>query len=244
MGRRPSLALLIIVAGAFFLIGLYTAFLQDGPSSGPQARTSPTPVRATPVQGQETTFLFLGVDNLQATAPELEAVWFMTFQPPDRNLFLLGIPLDTIVDGDPPQPLSESFAWEPQTGPSQEFQSRLYRGVPLEPDAIIVLDRTAFATAIDFVGGVTLNDTTFAGQEVLGILSLTDDDPQSSLSLQRRLLAALSASAASVGQAPELTPLIELIPQHMYVSRSIKELVAMVSPLLPITSENTHIETY
>lgn len=244
MGRRPSLALLIVVAGAFFLIGLYTAFLQDTPSEGPTTRPPTESPQATAAVAKETTLLFLGVDDLQSDVPQLEAVWFLSYQTSEPHAFLLGIPLDTTVEGDPPQTLRESFAFDPSSGPSEGFRSRLHQAVPLEPDATIVLDRIAFAAAIDFVGGVRLNDSSFTGQEVLGILSLTDDDPQAALALQGRLLNALSRSATSVGDTPELTPLVELEPQHLYLSTSVNHMVALVSPLLPIRPETTHIETY
>ena len=243
MGRRPSLALLIVVAGAFFLIGLYTAFLQDAPGEGPTTRSPTETAVATAAVADETTLLFLGVNDLQAEDPRLEAVWFLSYQTPEPHIFLLGIPVDTTVEGDPPQTLQESFAFNPANGPSDSFRNRLHQAVPLQPDATIVLDRTAFAAAIDFVGGVRLNEASFTGQEVLGILSLTDDDPQATLALQGRLLNALSRSAV-VGETPELTPLVQLEPEHIYLSISINRMVALVSPLLPIRPETTHIETY
>ncbi len=244
MGRRPSLALLIIIAGAFFLLGLYTAFLQDGPTEEVEPTPSATPAPATEAQTGDTTLLFLGVDELNSGSPQLEAIWFLTYQSPAPDIFLLGIPLTETTDGDPPQEIRRAFAWNPDQGPSAEFLDRLFRAVPLEPDAIIVLDRTAFAAAIDYLGGVTLNDSSFTGQEVLGILSLTDGDPTASLSLQRRLLAALSRSAADIGETPELTPLIEQIPEHMFISNTVNEMVGLVTPLLPIRPETTHIELY
>lgn len=244
MGRRPSLALLIVVAGAFFLIGLYTAFLQDSPGEAPATRqAAPTP-QATAAAGQETTLLILGVDDLQSSSPELEAIWFLSYQLPEPHIFLLGVPLDTIVDGDPAQAISESFTFDSASGLGESFSSRLFQAIPLQPQAIVVLDRTAFAAAIDFVGGVRLNEADFSGQEVLGILSLTEDDPQASLALQTRLLSALSSSATSVAETPEITPLVELVPEHIYLSTSLNQIVALVSPLLPIRPETTHIETY
>lgn len=244
MGRRPSLALLIIVAGAFFLLGLYTAFLQDGPTEGMEPTPSATAAQATQPEADETTLLFLGVDDLQASSPQLEAIWFLTYRAPAPDVFLLGVPLTHTVDGDPPQEIDRTFSLNPDREPSDEFMERLFRAVPLEPEATILLDRTAFAAAIDYVGGVRLNDSSFTGQEVLGILSLTDGDPNASLSLQRRLLAALSQSASDVGETPELTPLIDLIPEHMYISRTVNEMVGLVTPMLPIRPDTTHIELY
>jgi hypothetical protein len=120
----------------------------------------------------------------------------------------------------------------------------LYREIPLELDAVIVLDETGFAQAIDFLGGVPINEATFTGQEVLGIMSLTEDDPSASLSLQRRLLAAMSQRAVEVGASPEITPLVELIPEHLYLSIPINKLVELLAPVLPIRSQTTHFELY
>lgn len=245
MGRRPSLAILIIVAGAFFLIGLYTAFMQG--ATGEPSGTSPLPVaspaRTEPARRQ-TTLLLLGVDDLKADQPDLLAVWFLSYRPPVKDAFLLGIPLDLEVDGDPPARLQDVFGLTPAGEPTEQFKQRLHQAVPLDIDGTIVLDRLGFAAAIDFVGGVTIDQTNFSGQDVLGILSLTQDDPEATLSLERRLLTAISQQAASVGASPEITPLVDLIPAHLYISGDIKEMVALISPLLPIEPSTTHIELY
>ena len=64
MIRRPSLALLIIVSGAFFLLGLYSVFVQAGQSpSGSSTPGVPSALEATStavVSGQQTTLLILG----------------------------------------------------------------------------------------------------------------------------------------------------------------------------------------
>lgn len=245
MGRRPSLALLIIVAGAFFLFGLYSAFLQK-PSAAPQVPTrEPVTLLPTPVETQaETTILLLGVDDLQAAEPTLRAIWFLTYRPPADDIFLLGVALDRQVAGDPPIPLQEAFGWQGGAGPSQSFRDALYRTVPLQIEAIVVLDDAGFAAAVDYVGGVDINDANFTGHEVLGILSLNRDDPAANLMLQRRLLAALAARADSLGPAPELTPLIELMPDHLFLSRELNQMVALISPILPIEPQSTHFELY
>lgn len=245
MARRPSLAILIIVAGAFFLIGLYTAFMQGGPDQPNNASPAPVSTAASTSQTRrQVTLLLLGVDDLSADDPDLQAVWFLSYRPPVKDAFLLGVPLDLEVDGDPPATLQDSFELASDGGPTDRFKQRLYQAVPLDVDATIVLDRTGFAAAIDFVGGVTIDQATFSGQDVLGILKLTEDDPQSTLSLEKRLLAAMSQQAASIGPSPEITALVNLIPGHMYISGEVTDMVALVSPLLPIEPSTTHIELY
>lgn len=245
MARRPSLALLIIVAGAFFLIGLYTAFLQGTPTeSGVPTRAPTTPDPTSPPARAEETILFLGVDELQTSEPTLVAIWFLSFRPPAKDLFLLGIPADLVASGDPPEALHDSFAFDPQAGPAAGFLDALYRTVPLDVTAIVVLDEVAFATAVDYVGGVTINEATFTGQEVLGILSLSSDSPAGTLTLQKRILGSLAAQAPALGTSPEITELVDLTPEHMYTSKSLNELVGLIAPLLPIQPATTHIELY
>jgi hypothetical protein len=245
MPRRPSIAILIIVAGAFFLIGLYTAFL--GGDSQPGGSPSPTPgleMPTAPVEGQEQTVLILGADQLAAETPQLRAVWFVTSSPPLPDLFVLGVSPTRLVEGDPPASLADHFRLDSSGGPTQDFLDVLYRVIPLDLDAVAVLDHTAFATAIDFVGGVTINDATFTGQEVLGILSLSRDDPESDMLLQRRLLEAMAAGADLVGDSAEITALVQLQPDHLYLSLDLPQMVGLVAPLLPIQPATTHIEIY
>ncbi|MGA9532951.1 MAG: hypothetical protein WBR18_09570 [Anaerolineales bacterium] len=245
MGRRPSLAILIIVAGAFFLIGLYTAFMQgsSGESNGTSPPPASTPASTEPARRQ-VTLLLLGVDDLGTEQPNLQAIWFLSYRPPVKDSFLLGVPLDLEVDGDPPAQLRDLFGLASNGQPTDQFQQRLYQAVPLDVDGTIVLDRTGFAAAIDFVGGVTIDQATFTGQDVLGILSLTQDDPDATLSLEKRLLTAMSQQAASIGSAPEITPLVDLIPAHLFISGDITDMVALVAPILPIEPSTTHIELY
>jgi hypothetical protein len=245
MGRRPSLAILIIVAGAFFLIGLYTAFMQGGTGESVGTRPAPaSPPTSTTSARRQVTLLLLGVDDLGADQPDLLAIWFLSYRPPVKDAFLLGVPLDLEVDGDPPTQLRNLFGLKPGGEPNDGFQQRLHQAVPLDVDGTIVLDRPGFAAAIDFVGGVTIDQATFTGQEVLGILSLTEDDPDATLSLEKRLLSAMSQQASSVGSAPEITPLVNLIPDHMYISGEITDMMALVAPILPIEPSTTHIELY
>ncbi len=159
-------------------------------------------------------------------------------------MFLLGISVDQQIESDPSLTLRDKFSYDPQSGPTESFLQDLYRTVPLEADTTVVLDETAFAAAVDYVGGVTINDATFSGQEVLGILSLSADSPTGALSLQKQLLNALAAQGANLGEVPEITTLVELRPEHLYASKSLNELVAIIAPLLPVRPETTHIELY
>jgi hypothetical protein len=246
MARRPSLALLIVVTGAFFLLGLYSVFLQGGQATAEPTRnaTSPPPAGTQPVQSGQTTILVLGVDSLENSSPNLKAVWYVTYQLPVTDVFLLGVPTNLQLQPDPSRQLDQAFAWSPDSGVSPDFLSALKATVPLEFNTWIVLDDTGFAAIVDFLGGLTVNDTSFSGQEVLGILSLASGDPKSGLATQKRVLEGLSTQAQDVGDSPDLTPLVSLVPEHIYLTAPLGQLVALVSPILPIRPETTHIELY
>ena len=247
MTRRPSLAILIIVSGAFFLLGLYSVFLQGGGSSGkatPTAAPSSAGGTALPVDSDQTTILVLGVDSLEAKSPTLRAIWYITYRLPSKDVFLLGAASDIPVQGRPGTVMQTAFGWSPENGVSPTFLEDLQRTIPLSFDALVVIDNQGFAAAVDFLGGVTVNGTSFAGQQVLDILSLTSDDPKGELATQKRVLEALSGKAGDLGDTPDLTPLVSLVPEHIYLTKPLGQIVALISPVLPIHPETTHIDLY
>lgn len=246
MARRPSIALLTLVALAFFLFGLYSVTIGAAPNPSAGAGT---PARAGTSQqfsepgASNTTLLILGVSDLSDPEAELEAIWYISFGYPSQDIFLLGVSPAAVPPG-AQAGLESVFAWRPGEGVSAAFLEQLADMVPLEIEGSIVLDRPGFARVIDFLGGVVLNSSTFQGEQVLGILSLTEDDPQATLQMQRRLLEAMTARANLLGRTPEITELVELIPDHLHSSISVNRAVMLVAPLLPIRAERTHIETY
>lgn len=247
MTRRPSLAILIIVSGAFFLLGLYSVFLQGGGSKGeatPTKASSSAVATTIPATSDQTTILVLGVDSLEAKAPSLRAIWYITYRLPAKDVFLLGAAADIPVQGRPGTAMKAVFGWSPENGVSPSFLEDLRRTIPLSFDALVVMDDKGFAAAVDFLGGVTVNGTEFSGQQVLDILSLTSDDPKGELATQKRVLEALSAKAGDLGDTPDLTPLVSLVPEHIYLTKPLGQIVALISPVLPIHSETTHIDLY
>jgi hypothetical protein len=248
MARRPSLALLIVVTGAFFLLGLYSVFLQGGQSeSGPTGTVGASTSIAGPTQPAEsgqTTILVLGVDSLDQADPRLKAVWYLTYQLPLTDVFLLGVPANLQLQSDPSKQLDEAFAWSPDAGVDPAFLAGLKSTVPLDFTTWVVIDDQGFAAAVDYLGGLDVNGTTFSGDDVLGILSLASGDDRAGLSTQKRVLEGLSVQAEAVGDSPDLTPLVDLIPEHIYLTSPLGQFVALVSPILPIRPETTHIELY
>jgi hypothetical protein len=248
MIRRPSLALLIIVSGAFFLLGLYSVFVQGGPtpSASSTSGTPSIPGTASPTHGpaDQTTILILGVDSLKKNDPTLKAVWYLTYQPPATDVFLLGVPFDLPVTGSPGTSLQQAFGYSGSDGVSFDFLQGLRASIPLQFGSVVVMDDVGFSAAVDFVGGLKVDQTTFTGEDVLGILSLTADNSKDSLNTQKRVLEGLGSQASKLGQSPDLTPLVDLIPEHIYLSSPLGDLVSQVAPILPVTPEKTHIELY
>lgn len=246
MARRPSIALLIIVALAFFLFGLYSVAIGNGSnSSGATVTPTRSPGSLQQLRSQETstTFLVLGVDDLSSSQARLKAIWYVSFGYPSKDIFLLGLSPSLTPPGSQ-RPLHDSFNWNPGQGVSAGFAEQLANAVPLEISGTVVLDEQGFASLIDYLGGVDVSSSHFDGEQVLGILSFTDDDPEDTLQMQKRLLEAMADRASLLGHTPEITELIELMPDHLYSSVSTNRAVMLIAPLLPIQTETTHIETY
>ncbi len=247
MIKRPSLPLVLLVLFACFVAGLVSVLLRQGddlPPASPQPEPSATthlPI-VNSTSSPQTTILVLGVDHMNAENPKLTAIWFVTFRLPGTNLFLFGIPLDAPVVAQPELQLRNLFGWSTDQGPDALFMQALYAEVPLSIDVILVVDEIAFAALVDYMGGVTLESGTLDGRQVIGVLELVENQPQAALEVQRRLVQALSEKAPNLGSTPDLSPLMALIPENAYSSIPAINVVAMISPLLPIQSEAIHIE--
>jgi hypothetical protein len=158
MGRRAQLKLLFLVAMVGFVLGLLSVAL-DRLEPGDDGGTPTAPAGL----GQ-TTILVLGVDRFDQP-PVLRAIWFITFRPPGRSVFLYGLPTNAPIEDRDLVTLGALFAWSSEGGVDPLFLDTLARTVPLQPDATVVMDEIAFAALVDYVGGVELNGTTFGGNE-------------------------------------------------------------------------------
>ena len=236
MGRRAQLKLLLLVVMVGFVLGLLSVLLGQIETGG--ART-PTPQAGL---GQ-TTILILGVDRFDQP-PTLRAIWFATFRPPGRSVFLYGLPTNAPIAGEDVVTLNALFAWSADTGVDPLFLDMLTRTVPLQPDATVLMDDAAFAGLIDYLGGVDLNGTTFSGNEVLGFLSLVVEEPEASLASQSRLIEAMTQRLPDLGAAPEVTPLLGLVPDHAHLSLPVDQLLGMLSPLLPVDPAEIHVDRW
>ena len=248
MIKRPSLPLVLLVLFICFAAGLVSVLLKQGSESDPLASLEPPSTFETPLPigdattSPQTTILIIGVDQLQNDTPQLEAIWFVTFRLPGRDLFLLGIPIDARVRVQPELRLKDLFRWSLDQGPDALFMQALYDEVPLSIDVILVIDEFAFAELIDYMGGVTLESGTLDGNQVIGILELVEDQPTAALEVQERVVQALSEKAPNLGSTPDLTPLLALIPGNAFSSIPSLNLVALINPLLPLQPDSIHIQ--
>ncbi len=237
MGRRAQLKLLFLVAMVGFVLGLLSVAL-DRLEAGDDGGTPTAPAGL----GQ-TTILVLGVDRFDQP-PVLRAIWFITFRPPGRSIFLYGLPTNAPIEGQDLVTLGALFAWSSEGGVDPLFLDTLARTVPLQPDATALMDETAFAALVDFVGGVELNGTTFGGNEVLGFLSLVMEEPEASLASQSRLIEAMVRHLPSLGALPDVSPLQWLVPDHAHLTLPVNQMIGLLSPLLPVDPTEVHVDRW
>ena len=191
----------------------------------------------------EITILVLGVDHIADPEGKLLAVWLLSFNSQDKQLNLLGLPLDLPISVDQPS-LGEAFdLWiPPEYGAS--FIHSLSALAPSPIQGLAVLDEQGFAVLLDYFGGVDLDDQHLDGSSVIGSLRLTYENPQAALRLQARVLESLKLKVQSLGTTPELTMLTSLSPIHAYTSPSPPELTTLAIPLLPLNPELISIATW
>jgi hypothetical protein len=237
MGRRAQLKLLLLVVMVGFVLGLLSVLLGNIEAGG----ATPTPT--VPAGLGQTTILLLGVDRFDQP-PALRAIWFVTFRPPGRSVFLYGLPTNAPVAGQDLVTLSALFSWSADLGVDPLFLDTLARTVPLQPDVTVLMDETAFAALLDYLDGVELNGTTFSGIEVLGFLSLVAEEPEASLVSQSRLIEAMVQRLSSLGAVPDVSPLLGLVPDHAHLSLPVNQLLGLLSPLLPVDPTEIHVDRW
>jgi hypothetical protein len=237
MGRRAQFKLLFLVIMVGFVLGLLSVLLGNIEAGG--ATGTPT----IPAGLGQTTILLLGVDRFDQP-PALRAIWFATFRPPGRSVFLYGLPTNSPIAGQDLVTLSALFSWSADLGVDPLFLETLARTVPLQPDVTVLMDETAFAALIDYLGGVELNATTFSGVDVLGFLSLMVQEPEASLASQSRLIEAMIQRLPALGTLPDVSPLLGLVPDHAHLSLPVNQLLGMLSPLLPVDPAEIHVDRW
>ncbi|MGD8633974.1 MAG: hypothetical protein PVF85_10415 [Anaerolineales bacterium] len=244
---RSPFIYILLVAIVCFAAGVASVLLRDdiiqtqpsATSTSSNDTTSETGI-STPSARQISIILF-GVDDLSGDKPELQAIWFASFEPPSKSIHLLGISVDADV-GDGKGNFQDRFTLFEPPDYGADFLTSLASVAPYPVQGFIVLDEEGFARLIDYVGGVTLDDQELSGSAAVGALSLLHEQPLASLRMQARLVSSLTENAASIGSTPELTPLTSLVPVHAYTSPSPYQLASLGSQLLPLDPAMVTIE--
>jgi anionic cell wall polymer biosynthesis LytR-Cps2A-Psr (LCP) family protein len=139
-----------------------------------------------PIQSGAVSILVLGVDEIKQDKPKILSIWFISFQPPDKKIQLLGIPTDLLLP-DTDIPLSEAFSlWEaPDYG--ADFITAMDHFSPNPISGIAVLDEQGFSALIDYLGGFSLDNQSYDGASAIGTLRLLENQPLIALKLQALL---------------------------------------------------------
>lgn len=246
MRRRAFFAILIVVLLCFWL-GVLSSLLSDG-SQQDLARTLTatyeTASLRTPTEENKSrrTFLVLGVDDLLQEHPRLLAIWLIVYRVPEADVVLIGFPLNWVTSVQPNASLRELFSWDREHGPSDLFMSSLVEASPYgEPEQIIIMDETAFATAVDYLGGIPNGGRFMDGEEVVSFQRLIADEPEALLVTQSNMLDRLRYQLPRLGTTPDLSPLLGCIPDHCQLTIDAPQLILMASPLLPVNPEAVHV---
>jgi hypothetical protein len=237
MTKRPPLAVILVVIVLCFALGLLNVLL-----GSPEETVAPPPNPTRTAIAENLTDLrsvmIVGVDELNSPTPSLRALWFLLYQVSGETLYLHGVPIDSAAGDSVSATLRDIFTWSVQDGLDPEFTETLYQILPLSPDLIVVNDDIAFASAVNYLGGVDIEGAAFDGESILAFLSLSWNKPDILLNNQALILEALIPEALSVAPSPEFTELIELIPEHVHISLDVTDAVAMLTPLREISQEN------
>jgi hypothetical protein len=240
MTKRPPLAVILIVIVICFALGLVNVLLQDqeDPSSAPTSfLPSPSETAPSPISN----ILVIGVDDLTRIDPKLRAIWIATHRSTENIIYLHGIPLNANIPEEEGKQLGDVFEWSSQTGLNKVFLDQLNKIIPLEPHLTIILDDTAFARAIDYLGGIEIRGKNLDGESILTFLSLSWDQPGILIQDQADIIRAIIPKALGLPDTPELTELLALVPDHASLSMEISEAVGLVLPLRKATADSIFI---
>jgi hypothetical protein len=242
MTRRPPITILAVVMLVFFIFGVLTVIVTQQGRPRTAASPTATPTFISPRRPDQQTIILIGVDDLGHSAPTLEAIWFATYRLPAKDLFLFGMPVDLEPYASSTEDLRDLFSWDVGRGVEPAFLEALHELVPLEPNAVIVLDEEGFSTVVDYLGGIDVNGARMDGSQVVGVLGLLRDNPGALLTTQQHFVESMAGQVADLEEHPDLTPLLAILPQHGFLSVDVKVLVDAVAPLLPLEPAMIHID--
>ena len=239
MTKRPPLAVILLVIVICFALGLLNVLLREPeePSSLPTPFLPSPSITDSPIKN----ILIVGLDDLAKAEPKLRAIWIATYRTSENIIYLHGIPVNAAVPGDDETHLNDVMKWSSKNGLNQEFLDVIFKIIPLHPTLTIVLDDSAFAKTIDYLGGIDIRGNTLDGDSILTFLSLSWDQPEILIRNQADIIRSIIPKALALPESPELTQLLTLIPDHAHLSLDVSEAVGMISPLRETSPESIFI---
>jgi hypothetical protein len=238
MRPRLSFGVIVLLLASCFALGLVSALLSRTPTEDPQPTQLPPPTE------DQVDVVIVGYDHGDDNRAVLRSIWIASFEPPGRDLFLTGIPADSLSPDLDGRPLSTAFAITSDGAPSPQFLRALSGIAPMTPDLVVTLDEVGFTQIVDYLGGIDLNGAMLDGSQILAVLELLSEDPAASTATQRSVLQAMVERSEQLGDSPDITPLTGLVPDHAYVSLPMTQSIALVAPLLPLETSRVHFDVY
>jgi hypothetical protein len=230
MTKRPPFIAVVLVVVVCFALGILNVLI-TGPEEATPPPETPYPTQFEPTETPIQSILIVGVDDLRNLKPKIRAIWIAAYRSTEEIVYLHGLSLDTPIPDAEATDLQSHFSYSHESGPGDEFMAALYETLPLQPSLIIVMDDIAFASVVDYLGGIELQENFLDGYGVLTLLSLSWDQPRLLLENQAKIIQALIPKALQLPESPELTDLFGLVPSHAYLSMDISTTVAKIYPL-------------
>jgi len=240
MKKETSRIPLLSIAIFCFVVGAISVLINLSNSNEPELQAPP------PETGSNTSqknALIVGVDRLDRSDSQLLSVWLATFQFPSKEVLLQGFPTNFQASTSS-IPLSNLFGWGPDSSVNAGFIDAIQQAADVEVDVVLVLDEVGFVTLIDYLEGITLTGNFMDGPTVISALRVFYEDPLISLEAQGKVLRALADRVETLGDAPNLTSLFNLIPEHAYTSESPSVIAVSFGLLLPLHSDAIRIQDW
>ncbi len=205
---------------------------------------SPVPLAAA-MEGQVTA-LVLGVDDLGAAEPSLEAVWLIVYRPPAPRVFVLGLSPETAVslgDGRVMR-LREAFAQAGgKPGRDDPFWGALEWLAPATPTVTIKLDREGLARLLDFAGGAKVGQARLYPEQALAWMEgRSRAGPLEALEAQAELLRGAWEMAVIHDRSVNATGLLQSLGGTLEASVPVERLLQLAAPLLPLESVEVYVQ--
>lgn len=252
LSRSMREKLLFLFVSAFaclitgWLIGVFSAQLNE-PLSGPGlAATAPASATFTPTPplNRPVTILFLVVDSLAASKPQMDGCWVLTFLPQTSQYFLIGFPLDTPVANN--YRLLDYYNAGRNLEDAALFVSEGVRSASdhsLQVQYQVRLDQAALAETVNRLGGVTLAGEWLDGSALLQrYAALPPEAYRPRAEFQRDALQ--SMADVLLRQSWTAEALDQWLPGYRPFSPDADDLYQIMLTQLPLNGAELHIKVF